>query len=506
MCMDYDKILEIKFTTQLRYLGKGVKRMDGKLHKIHTIYDLIIYAYERIRGKSENKILSCYREKIPEYRKEINSLLREVMMCNLTIEEFVKEIIPYLEVDFEQVCIHILMEFDHYYGERNQYPLFNESTISPIIDYKIENNISKQLTFYPMGQDNFIMNSKVMSKARTHRLRGGIWDSIFSYRVNEMDPEHCVMIKKYNNNGIKQTLIQKGCLTFAVVPFSNVEPFDRDGKTGILKYKNYNIEEMKKIYENCISLLEELDEMEIDIVIFPEIVMQEELVSKIKKWMTQKAIKGTNLKLLFMGSYYTEDINRCVLLSGTGKLLLSNDKQNGFEYHDNNNDPHREMLGNKSNNINLIDINGLGRVWYLICKDALIFDEVVNIVTKYGCNVKMISSYSESISDFQSVGASLARIYQVFSVVCNSCAVRKENDIGVITYPVFYDKGKNISSWDINYTCTKKCEECTYGKCAHIFWVNVNEGVMMSEEKSVDKQVMNHKLIGVEIKYKQLKK
>lgn len=51
------------------------------------------------------------------------------------------------------------------------------------------------------------------------------------------------------------------------------------------------------MYNDCISLLEKLDEMEIDIVIFPEIVMQEQLVSQIKNWLMQKAMNGNNLKM-----------------------------------------------------------------------------------------------------------------------------------------------------------------------------------------------------------------
>lgn len=170
--------------------------MDKSLYHIHTIYDLIIYAYEQISGESENTILSCYYEKIPQYRKRINFLLREVMMCNLKVEEFVKELVQYLEVDFEQVCMHILIEFDHYYNERSQYPLISESLIKPMIHYAFENNISKQFAFYPMSCDNLIMDSDVMSKARIHRIRGGIWDVIVSYRVNRIkNPENCVRIR-----------------------------------------------------------------------------------------------------------------------------------------------------------------------------------------------------------------------------------------------------------------------------------------------------------------------
>ena len=48
----------------------------------------------------------------------------------------------------------------------------------------------------------------------------------------------------------------------------------------------------------------------------------------------------------------------------------------------------------KSEKILLIDIKGLGRVWYLICKDDLIFENVAPFVSKYESTVQVISAYS----------------------------------------------------------------------------------------------------------------
>ena len=99
-----------------------------------------------------------------------------------------------------------------------------------------------------------------------------------------------------------------------MIPFSNQAPFDRDEKTGIWTRKSEDAD-YQKMYEDCIVLLEELNKRNIDIVVFPEIVMTEQLISDIKAWLMQNRDKAGNLKLLFMGSYYTENINRCVLLS-----------------------------------------------------------------------------------------------------------------------------------------------------------------------------------------------
>ncbi len=466
--------------------------MNDKLYRIHTIYDLVIYAYQQICGRRESRILSQYLESVPKYRSEITFLMREVLLCNFTVEEFVNKLHGYLENDLEQVCMHILIEFDRYYSERDKYRLINEITTNAIIEFRIQNNISDQFAFYPMYQQNFVMKSQVMSRARVHRNRKGIWDIIKSYRINRInDSENYVLIREYRNDGIERALLKRFYLTVAVVPFSNKMPFEED-EQGILRNKQYSDEEIEKMYMDCITLLKELDEREIDIIIFPEVVMTETLILKIKKWLQINAIQGTNLKLIFIGSFYKDNINRCMLFSGTGKELLSNDKQNGFEYYDKAGNPHREGLGDKSDLIYLLDMRGLGRIWYLICKDAILYNESVRIVEEYECNVRIVSAYSNSISDFQTVGEMLAKAYEVFSVVCNSCAVRIGKHIGLVSYPVFYNEGKNISSRERTYSCTKHCKNCSYAKCAHIWQFCVAE----QEEEE-----LNQLTTGLAVKY-----
>ena len=106
--------------------------------------------------------------------------------------------------------------------------------------------------------------------------------------------------------------------------------------------------------------------------------------------------------------------------------------------------------------------------------------------------MRIVSAYSNSISDFQTVGEMLAKAYEVFSVVCNSCAVRIGKHIGLVSYPVFYNEGKNISSRERTYSCTKHCKNCSYAKCAHIWQFCVAE----QEEEE-----LNQLTTGLAVKY-----
>lgn len=205
-----------------------------------------------------------------------------------------------------------------------------------------------------------------------------------------------------------------------------------------------------------------------------------------------------------MGSYYTENINRCVLLSGMGKELLANDKQNGFEYTDTQGKLHREELGVKSEKILLIDIKGLGRVWYLICKDDLIFENVAPFVSKYESTVQVISAYSSCLSEFRGTGEALAEKYQVFSAVSNSCAVRGGREIGIMGYPVIFEQGNSITGFSLEYACSLGGACCSYGRCAHIMRFDLENSCLNTKEMRSGNQVVTHNLVGIQIDYEQL--
>lgn len=473
--------------------------MEEALFKVTSIYDLMIIAYDRIRGKAENRILSRYYEEVQECFGEITYLMRELFTENLTITEFVKELTQYFSVDEEQVCMHLLMEFDRFYKERNEYALLKEPSVRKMMQYPMDSPVSECLAFYPMCEANFIMSSDVMKDARWHRIKRGIWDAIESYRIIELhESENKVFVKQYNYDGIEQAIKQNGTLTFAMIPFSNQDAFHRDEKTGRLELKSYR-GEMGQIYEDCISLIRELDERAVNIVLFPEIVMTELLVEQIRGWIIKNASKLKHMKLLFMGTYYSGDVNQCVLLSGAGKRLLTNQKRNGFVYQDQKKERHRERLGDAWDEISLIDMKGLGRIWYLICKDFLVYEEVVSMVSKFGCNVQIASAYSKSISDFRLVGESLAGNCQSLFAVSNSCAVRTGKEIGLIGYPVFYVEGKCLTAKSLPYQCSVECERCAYARCAHLFRFSVHEKRIFQENC----RISENKLAGMQIEYVQ---
>ena len=256
---------------------------------------------------------------------------------------------------------------------------------------------------------------------------------------------------------------------------------------------------MGQIYEDCISLIRELDERAVNIVLFPEIVMTELLVEQIRGWIIKNASKLKHMKLLFMGTYYSGDVNQCVLLSGAGKRLLTNQKRNGFVYQDQKKERHRERLGDAWDEISLIDMKGLGRIWYLICKDFLVYEEVASMVSKFGCNVQIASAYSKSISDFRLVGESLAGNCQSLFAVSNSCAVRTGKEIGLIGYPVFYVEGKCLTAKSLPYQCSVECERCAYARCAHLFRFSVHEKRIFQENC----RISENKLAGMQIEYVQ---
>lgn len=484
--------------------------MDENYYKIQNIYDLMIYAYIWIREKEENHLENYFNQVQDEGTiQDVTTLFRELVNRNILIEDFLKELKRFLEEEPEKIWIHLMLEFDRYYSEFEHYPLFKIDDLRIINELSNENNITDEWRFYSMFQDNFVMNSDVMSKAKKRRIENGIWEYIKSYRI--IKTEIRVSITRYQNPSLKNLINEKRSLRIAVIPYSDKCCFEEDPETGQQKIKKYDEEQHKIIKKNCELLLDQLRKEDVNIIVFPELVMDKEIIDHIKQYVISQTVRGSSIKLLFMGSYYEEGINQCLLLTGTGKEIIRNQKHNGYKYKDSKGREHRESLGDFVSDINLADIKGIGRVWYLICKDAIVFDQNVKITNNFGINVQVISSYSKSVSEFKKTGESLATIYALFSLMCNACSARKcitddlENtELGVISYPIFETKKKSILGYSTYYQCGAMKEKCDYCQCAHIFDLDLASEMVIERTEMINMQNIKREYKGVKISHTQV--
>lgn len=483
------------------------------MDKIQTIYDLIIYAYIRIHGNNENSIfldfLKYQKINVDNTWNNIMLLFRELLHENLTIKEFVKELKKYDndKKKFPLLCVNLLFEFDKAYKERQSYNIFNHnSLLKKVNTYDIYNNISEKFAFYPLPEKNFIINSNVVTKnpIRHHRNKLSLWEKIVSFSIVELREDFPpILIHYYNDDYLKNYINDNNKLKIAIVPISNKDWFDViDEKDGSFTIE-YNDKDKEDIINHSYEkLLLELDGQGVDIVVFPELAILNNTTNQIIKFLSYNCLvnKTRNLKLIFMGSRWFDKKNESILLSGSGKILLRNEKIVPAKITNEKGEELFEGIREWPEYINLIDIESIGRIYYLICKDGLENKSLSEIYYTYEVNVSIISAYSNSISDFEANAENFSKTCLGSTIFSNSCAIRKphkENDnidIGFISYPVRDLNTNKANNRKLVYKCSNDNSICAYCKCATTFDFilnskddndNISSGVTVINEKII---------------------
>lgn len=461
------------------------ERKNVNKAEIKTIYDVIVCMYLILKAYGEEVYLQRYfdefisDQKMLEERSEILSYLRNTVINKLFSP---LQIYEFLEFKMEEktemapfYCIFVMLQFDLLLLRQES----ERHGLDTIIPYDKLSTIDSEWTYVPIFRDNFIMDGAVMDQVRDKKINKGVWQYIKNYKVighsNMQDYE--IYIDRYNVDWIKNQKNKqvKRSLKIAMVPFSRKNMFV-ELQNGVKEYTPYENEEY--VYKCCISLLEKLERESVDIVVFPELVMTLELKDRIRKWLNKKFGAQSNTKLIFLGSYYENNVNRCALLAGNGRQLLTNDKRNAFEYRDSHGNIHREKLGNFSKIITMMDISGLGRIYYDICKDSIIIEDIMEITGKYRNNFNVISACSSGLQDFTRLADSLAGNFKVFSAMSNSCSARKmisdSISVGFVGYPVCGHRNA-LDGHCEEYSCDENCPENSFCSCIHIFEINIDE-------------------------------
>lgn len=460
------------------------------MKRIKTIYDLVVFAYMQICGRNENKYIKEYRRykknNIGNYLSVIMINFKELLNETLTIMEFVEEIEKYDDDLLKIFCVHFLYEFDNVFKEKENYPIFiKPNRLQPVEQYENKNNISQEYVFYPLAQNNFMIRSNVIvkNKMRHHRIRTGIWESISSFvvvQVNENSQK--VILKTYNDKkSICEYINNNEKFKFAIVPVSNENWFkvNENGESFTIDYTSTNDKIMNDSY---IKVIESLDKENVNVVIFPELAINDNTIGVVSKFLSYSCIDSSinNIKLVFLGSHWANNKNTCTLLSATGSVLLENEKKNPFELNGKDGMPIIEELDEMPENVNLIDIEGLARIYYVICKDCLDNKQMEEMYNDFGVNMSVVSAFSNSISDFETKAEYFSKNYMGITLLSNSCAVRKNVDghlvdIGFVSFPVCEKATRKVNNRYKKYKCGDNNKMCKYCKCAKTYEVKLNE-------------------------------
>ena len=265
-------------------------------------------------------------------------------------------------------------------------------------------------------------------------------------------------------NAITEHFKDRDKIVFGIVPFSNEEM----KKLLRIKLQNHvfvveglkeDIE--KKLKDKYEDVYKKAEKEEIDFLIFPEMLMTDEIMGFFSKNQHKKGSPW----IIVNGSIWKDLMNKCIITDGYGNEIFSYLKKEPFIYKNKEDGKeYKEWLDRKKNTeYSILDIEGVGRIGIAICKDLL--NEKVKLFHKYmGTDFLIVPAYTDSM-DLQSSAQELSKEYNCVVIVANACsAVEKpeSNRIGFLTLPA---KAGSYREEIILRYCRDQCKNDCKDRC-----------------------------------------
>ncbi|MCI8884591.1 MAG: hypothetical protein HFG87_01255 [Dorea sp.] len=267
---------------------------------------------------------------------------------------------------------------------------------------------------------------------------------------------------------ISKYFYNRNQITFGIVPFTN-KPLD---EILDVKYKDklFYINQMHKEAEQQLAnryndIWKRCEKEDIDFLIFPEMLMTENIISKIKQ---QEKILSP--KIIINGSIWKNYMNKSIVTDGNGKEIFSYYKKEPFKFQKGNLE-YKEYLDQDQNKEYVImEIEGIGRIGVCICKD-LISEEVKLFHKHIGTDILIVPAYTKSM-DLQASAEELSKEYNCVVVVANACSalgkikqINEEIRIGFITIPAKLNTNRSIIvKRYMQNECVTECNHGCVGK------------------------------------------
>lgn len=464
-------------------MNKDFDLLRNDIDSCSNIIDFISIIYFYISKLSHSQIKQKYKKSLSI--KKIESLYKEIhnnmdILLNWQGYKNGVQIYDNYFNDFKKSCEEIFFNnneyidilcyetlaiFDTMYLD---YVQKNFSTKIKFIQGPLNSKFKDKVFFYNKPPKRYNEELFLKNKIRHGRQTFSFNSDSLSEDYKNFEIIKCNSINDYTLNVIAYNeefdgkSLKIGINPLNVKNYVNID-FEKSDYTVRIKYINDMKQNALKKIKQC---LYDMEEKGANIVVFPELALYPDFLNALKKFLINYDFK--NLKLIFTGSQYIDEENIAYILSSKGTLLGTHYKQIAYDiYHENEN--YSEIL-KLSKTIDFLDIKGLGRIGYKICKDVL--SEEINIIydSIMHSNIDFLSSYSEKTKMMLKGAKSSTEKFGKNIIMCNACsAIDKKNDIeenllGFITFPDI--KFKNIEcgvyKHSKNKFCNNKCETCNF--------------------------------------------
>jgi predicted amidohydrolase len=262
---------------------------------------------------------------------------------------------------------------------------------------------------------------------------------------------------------------KKNCLTVGLFPLwggSEPETFVSKFTTNTFYIDGIFPDVEDVLFKRIKTALERCREAGVDIAIFPEMLMTQNILMKIKALIYEEQCKFDTEDgrgrtqhfptLIVMGTIWesADRSNVSVILSSHGDVHIEQHKQTPFFWSRANelvaqDEPEKEYekyyiegLSLNNRNIHIIDIEDVGRFFTLICLDVL-NPRIMTLLKKLRADFVLVPSFSSS-KEITNELNSLTAGYWSTTMLCNACSALNKTKNGWISENVVSTRDKEL--------------------------------------------------------------
>jgi len=362
--------------------------------------------------------------------------------------------------------------------------LFIDKECINLVEPPLPGSISRHYSLNTLFTHNYVIlprnklsiNSHLNTKSVKLRKRRAEEDAATMYGLLK---NHIILEKKeknpiihvpYNSKLIIEKIIFNDyTLRIALFPLINkpindlfVYERDDDSRTFSITCMKDGIESV--LIERYLNAMKLCKKNHIDFAIFPELLSSKRIFDLIIDYIESGNPKDFPY-ITWLGSMWGNDTNICKVIDCYGNLIFEQHKQNPFDWKG-----YIEALSLEDQNMNFIDIGGIGRFATGICKD-ITDDNQTSLIRKMFTDFYVLPSFTESLDLTRDANALAKEHISVFC--CNTCSARGRGDsISFISVPAKYEAENK--AWVEYFKCCMSVTECMNECNNYIFELQFN--------------------------------
>lgn len=463
----------MKFFKASLFKGRKEIMIEKYIDQSENIFDIYLYINEILRKHTsdlQNALETEYAEDVT-WKKSLMQLQDDENFgkkMNGEQKSLIKSLIPKDDKNkYLAFLILLFTEIDSIAGEAYK----NGSKFCPPHNFgreKVKVNHLNTLKTSELGrvyfnQKNFLTD--IIAPEQSFTLAKGTGENIEKYQNHlrvikdtgtDTKIEFFKVTDEYINNKVKN---KKDNYRIALVPLNgdkNIlikETIKRADGPHIFIHGINNEARYIKLIED---VMENLAEMRVDIVIFPEMLFTEKMVDMVKQQLRKHRDKFI---LVICGTIWNERKNYSIMLGGNGRKIGTQNKHN--RYRADKEFIEDLQLSSADKVINLYDLDGLGRICTPICVDFISDDFFKNLVVT-GTNICLVPTYTPSLFDFKQKAIELGKANFAGTFLSNCCSKAKKEKISFCYLP---RKEEHTTNFICESKKEDKCKNYTCNKC-----------------------------------------